>query len=83
MDRCLGGAARNAELSWVHTTAWNEQTQDGDCAYVKGRRDLTAEQRTAAKLCGYSASACDDDKDVEIEQRSWTDVSEEQRETLR
>ena len=57
-------------------------TRDSDCAYDLGWRDLTAEQRTAAKLCGYSKSAWDNDKDVEIEQRSWAEVSEEQRAAL-
>ena len=59
--------------------AWNEQNQDGDLAYDQGWKDLTAEQRTAAKLCGFSKSACDNDKDVEIEQRTWAEMSEEQR----
>ena len=60
---------RSATLSCLGYTQqiWNEQNQDGDQAYDQGRRDLTAEQRTAVKLCRYSKSAWDNDRDVEIE----------------
>ena len=66
--------ATPGQLGYTQQT-WNEQNHDGDCAYVKGRRDLAAEQRTAARLCGYSKSAGDNDKDVEIERRTWAEMS--------
>ena len=70
--------ARPSCLAYTQQT-WNEQNQNGDHAYDQGRWDPTVEQRTAAKLCGYSKSAWDNDKDVKNEQRTGAEMSNEQR----